>query len=80
MSRITDSLHQCRIITPFTRDINMSNVLKLSIIAYQPQTPSGRWAAIDQNSYDGDTNQVGWGETQLEAVADLIELMQGSQA
>jgi hypothetical protein len=36
--------------------------------------PSGEYSAIDADHYDYDS-PVGWGRTQLEAVADLGELL-----
>ena len=59
----------------------MSEVLKLSIISYQPEGYRGEWKAIDQNSYDGapdGNNSVGSGDTALEAVADLIEQLEAA--
>lgn len=56
-------------------------VLKLSIISYQPEGFRGEWRAIDQNSYDGapdGNNSMGSGETALEAVSDLIEQLEAS--
>lgn len=55
------------------------NVLKLSIISYQPEGSRGEWRAIDQNSYDGapdGNNAMGSGETALQAVAELIEQLE----
>ena len=32
-----------------------------------------RWSAIDDNTYDGPGSPMGWGHTEQEAIADLIE-------
>lgn len=56
-----------------------SEVLKLSIISYQPEGARDEYRAIDQNNYDGapdGNNAMGHGETALEAVADLIEQLE----
>ena len=57
----------------------MSEVLKLSIVSYQPEGSRGEYRAIDQNSYDGapdGNNAMGSGDTALEAVADLVEQLE----
>jgi hypothetical protein len=31
------------------------------------------WVAYDDNTYDGPGSTIGWGETEAEAVTDLLE-------
>jgi hypothetical protein len=31
------------------------------------------WVAYDDNTYDGPGSPIGWGETEAEAISDLIE-------
>tara|TARA_R110000868_G_scaffold389539_1_gene658797 strand:- start:50 stop:271 length:222 start_codon:yes stop_codon:yes gene_type:complete len=43
--------------------------------------PNGEWYAIDRNIYDGAPDAgragaMGWGKTEAEAVADLIEQLE----
>lgn len=35
--------------------------------------PNGEWTAIDDNTYDGHGSAVGWGDTEDEAIDDLLE-------
>lgn len=32
------------------------------------------WSAVDQDIYDGSKNEIGYGSTELEAIADLLRL------
>ena len=45
------------------------------------QVPTGEWTAIDRNTYDGaedagKAKSMGWGKTEQEAIADLIEKLE----
>jgi hypothetical protein len=35
--------------------------------------PTGEYTAIDRDNYDGPGSAMGWGSTELEAIADLAE-------
>lgn len=62
-------------------ELKATEILKLSIISYQPEGLRGEWRAIDQNSYDGSpdgNNSMGSGDTALQAVADLIEQLEAA--
>jgi hypothetical protein len=37
------------------------------------------WVAYDDDTYDGPGSGIGWGETALEAIADLMERMQDNE-
>jgi len=40
--------------------------------------PACRWCAYDDSTYGGEeTDAIGWGETEAEAVADLMEQLEG---
>jgi hypothetical protein len=40
-----------------------------------PPIPDRRfdWSAIDRDTYDGEGCPIGWGRTEAEAIADLLE-------
>ena len=64
----------------------MTTILAIpeSIDLQTEHLPNGEWKAIDRNTYDCDCDQdgffevcpVGYGKTELEAIADLLEQME----
>jgi hypothetical protein len=46
---------------------------------YPPPIPDRRfdWLAIDDNTYDGPGSPIGTGATEQEAIADLLEQLEG---
>jgi hypothetical protein len=57
----------------------------MKIVACEDNTgfapPSCRWSAIDEDTYDGahdsrTRNQIGWGRTEAEAIADLMQQLE----
>ena len=38
------------------------------------------WSAVDDSTYDGPGSAIGWGATEAEAIADLLEQLEEREA
>jgi hypothetical protein len=58
-------------------EVRLSNGRELRIVtSYEPPPVPFRncdWTAVDDRTYDGPGNPIGWGATEQQAIDDLLE-------